>query len=383
MLPQDLYIIIPTGGEGKRLKPYTENRSKPLVPVINNFPILELILYALTHGAKLRKFIFGVKGANHYINLQNYFQGGSGWSGKLGITPQAHFEYQNPNYSDTGNADSARYNIQEFSIDQPVIICQSDNLFWGEDIKNFSEVALKSSYDFVVALTHVQDGSQLGVAEYNPMSHQITNFLEKPGDAYKNGALVNTGIYFIKPSVFNFLHADFGKHVIPQLTAKGLVGGYIFDHPWYDFGNPQEHLASVLSLLRSPTPCMENFLARVCTQYRNENCKVWVRGRSSFALKQALQTIDKIRDGKIKVEGSVFIGKDSVVEDGVYLRNCSIGDLSFVGGGTEVVESNILDAWQIGKNCKIIGSFLGRGGTVADGSLVERQFLGDNSTIGH
>ena len=67
----EVYTIIPTGGDGKRLRPFTETRSKPLVPILNNFPILELILYSLTYGAGLRNFIFGVKGTRHYSYLRD------------------------------------------------------------------------------------------------------------------------------------------------------------------------------------------------------------------------------------------------------------------------------------------------------------------------
>ena len=381
MQDDTIYTIIPTGGEGRRLRPYTESRSKPLVPVINNYPILELVLYSLTHGAGLRNFIFGVKGTKHYTSLQTYFQGGSGWSGKLNITPQAHLEYQNPNYYDTGNADSTRHNIEEFGIKSPIIIAPADNVFWGEDVKELYAAALESPHPFTVGLTRVNDASQLGVAQLDTTSHKITRFLEKPGEEYKNGGLVNTGIYVIKPEVFRYLQGDFGKDVIPNLTSKDKVGGHIVEHTWYDFGNPQVHLESALSLLNSPTPCFENFLARVCNEYKDERSRVWIRGKSSFALEHAMRTLERIKNGQIRVEGNVFIGKDTVVEEGVYLKNCAIGDHSCVGSGCEIVGSNILDAWQIGKNCKIYGSFLGRGGTISDGSLVDRQFLGDNSAV--
>lgn len=378
---EEIYTIIPTGGEGKRLRPYTETRSKPLVPIINNFPILEFILYSLAYGAGLRHFIFGVKGTRHYTFLRDYFEGGSGWSGKLEIEPKAHFEYQNPNYNDTGSADSVRYNINQYEIKTPIIVSQADNLFWGADIKELYNQAMQSPYPFVVGLTKVEDASQLGVAVVDKKSHKVLQFLEKPGEAYKNGGVVNSGIYVIKPQVFNELKDDFGKDTIPALVQKGLVGGFELKHGWYDFGDPHKHLLSTLSLLKNPTPCFENFLSRVCTGLWTDKAKVWVRGKSSFSFRRAQEIIEKIRSGKIIAEGAVFIGKDSVIGDNVYLRDCALGDLAFVGDGCEIVQSNILDAWQIGKNCKIYDSFLGRGGRIADGLELKGQFLGDNSVI--
>jgi len=380
-MTNNVWTIIPTGGEGTRLKPYTNEVSKPLVPLINNFPILELILYSLAYSADLRNFIFGVKGTKHYTNLQNYFQGGSGWSSKLQLEPQAHFEYQNPNYLDNGTADSALYNIKEYNLTTPVIVVQADNLFWGQEISDLYNFALKSKFPFAVGLTHMTEPNNFGVADFDSATKKITKFVEKPLANYAGGALVNTGIYIIKPEVFTYLEYDFGNNVLPKLVAKGLVGGHIFTHRWYDFGNPQEHLASAIDLLRKPSPCFENFLTRVCTIYETSKSRVWVRGRSSFSLARAEEIIARISAGTIKIEGDVFIGKDSVIENGVYLKDCALGDLAFVGERTQIIESNILDAWQIGKNCKITASFFGRGGTVADNVTIAGGFYGHNERI--
>lgn len=375
------YVIIPTGGEGTRLKPYTLTRSKPLVPIINNFPILEFVLYSLAYGANLRHFIFGVKGVRNYTFLRDYFQGGSGWSAKLEIEPTAHFEYQNPNYNDTGSADSARYNIHQYEIKNPVIITQADNLFWGIDIRNLFENSMNSPYPFTIGLTKVKDVSQFGVAIVDSKTNKIEKFIEKPKEGFENGGLINTGIYIIKPQAFNKLKDDFGKDTIPQLVEEGLVAGFELKHKWYDFGNPQEHLNSTLSLLRNPTPCFENFLSRICTGFWTDKVRLWVRGKSNFSYKRALEIIDKVRLGKITAKGSVFIGKDCVIEEGVYLQDCALGDISYIEKGCEIINSNILDAWQIGKNCKIYDSFLGRGGVLADGLQLNQKFLGDNSII--
>lgn len=351
------------------------------MPVINNFPILEMVLYALSYGAGLRHYIFGVKGTKHYVNLQSYFQGGSGWSAKLELKPNVHIEYQNPNYNDNGSADSTRYNIEKYGINEPVIVCPGDNLFFGEDIKNMYEQAINSPYDFTVGLTRVQDPSPYGLACIDESDNRITSFVEKPEIACDDGGLVSTGIYIIKPGVFPYLKHDFGKDVVPELTKLGKVGGYVFKKKWYDFGNPPEHLKNVLDLLENPTPCLGNFLSRVCTEYVNSHMRLWVRGRSRFSRARAQEIVAKVQEGKIKIEGNVFIGKDCVIEDGVSLSNCSVGDLSFIKSCSEISHSNILDAWQIGKNVKVSNSFLGRGGSISDNTVLDKQFIGDNSAL--
>jgi NDP-sugar pyrophosphorylase family protein len=67
----DLRIIIPVGGEAKRLKPLTAEVSKALVRSLNR-PLVEHAMARLASQG-VREFIFGVKGYINYKSLYDYF----------------------------------------------------------------------------------------------------------------------------------------------------------------------------------------------------------------------------------------------------------------------------------------------------------------------
>lgn len=382
-LDNTMWTIITAGGEGLRLRPFTEERSKPLVPLFNNFPITEFVLYTLAYELGLRNFIFGTRGIKHYQNVHTYYQGGSGWTGKLNLSPQVNFEYQNPNYPDKGSADCVAFNINNFKINSPLLIVPCDNLFFAEDIQDLISFGQNSPFPVVVGLKQVQDARFLGLVHMSgAVQNKIDSFQEKPGGTLPIEGLVNTAIYFIKPEVFQYLKGDFGKDTLPKLAEKGLLAGYIFEKPWYELGNPKQHLSNALEILKNPSPSVENFLTRLHTKVESKNAVVWIRGKGSFSKDAATKIEKRIKLDKIKVEGHVVIGKDCQIENDVILNSCSIGDLCHLNSGVSIAESNIFDAWEIGMNATILSSALGRGGKIGEENSITSSTLGDNITIG-
>ena len=69
-------VVIMAGGKGKRLRPYTQNCPKPMLPV-GDKPMLEILLEKCIKSG-FRKFYFSV----NYLKQQiiEYFEDGSKWN---------------------------------------------------------------------------------------------------------------------------------------------------------------------------------------------------------------------------------------------------------------------------------------------------------------
>jgi len=211
-------------------------------------------------------------------------------------------------------------------------------------------------------------------------SQTIESFVEKPAWLKGTPALVNSGVYVIKPAAFPYLKGDFGKETLPVLEKMGLLGGYHFTKPWYDFGSPQFHLTSFQSLMAGSFDYLKPFIKRSYIQVTGKN--VWIRGRDSYSCHISESLKKRIEKGEIKTEGTVLIGRDCFIGPGVNLENASIGDMAVIEGNALIENSNILDAWFISQGVKIKNSFFGRCGMVADFSQIENSFLGDNVEVG-
>jgi NDP-sugar pyrophosphorylase family protein len=377
---QNIWVVFLSGGQGKRMRPYTANTSKALIPLINNFPIAEAIIFNLSKLLNLKNIAFGAKGLNNYKDLQSFFQGGSGWSAKHHISPQTNFEYQHPNYQDKGSADCARYNIGKFNIKTPILVVATDGLHDPEDIKNLIKFSEKTSAPFIMGINKTNNPSEYGIATKINKGGLITEFIEKPKDKKIKTGWANNGIYLIKPEVFPYLQSDFGKDTIPTLISQGKVAGFKFKHPWLDFGNPVLHLQNSLYILNKQP---EYFLKFIKTSHKKINKNLWIRGKSKIALKFSRQIIDKIKTKKIKITGKVIIGKECVIGDNVILENCSIGDYCEVRDNCVIKNSNIMDGWNIEESVVIKSSLFGRIGQASHHCNIENSFLNHNVHLGH
>ncbi|MFC1600578.1 sugar phosphate nucleotidyltransferase [Patescibacteria group bacterium] len=377
---KDYQAIIPLGGDGKRLKPFTKDRSKAVVPLFNNFPITEVGIFNIAKKLGIREFILGVNGYQNYLDIQLYYQGGFGWSNKMGIKPQVHFHYQNPNYNDKGSADSVFYNIRKFDITKPVIVFQNDIIFSPADLYSLVRFSEENNFDFVIGLTQLEKPEEYGLAKLSSNKKTIEKFIEKPENILAKNVLINTGVYVIKPQAFKDLQEDFGKDVLPKLVKTRKLGGYIFKDTWLDFGSAKAHHRSFQNILNQNFSYLLPFLKRTAKNVPNTD--IWIRGLGPQSLKLNENIKTSIENRKITTKGKVIIGNDCMIGDNTFIKSSSIGDMTVIKSGTKIIESNIMDAWQIGENVKIEKSTLGRGGAISNYTRVKLSFLGDNVVIG-
>ncbi|MDD4093535.1 MAG: sugar phosphate nucleotidyltransferase, partial [Methanothrix sp.] len=160
MFPQ---VIATVGGSGTRLYPLTLDQPKPLVELCDTAIISNLFRVLASQGC--RRFILGSKGASNTLNLSNYFKAGEGFFKRLGIADHQDFSYQ-PLYDDKGSADSLRYCMNYYGIDDDLLVVSGDNLI-DIDLKSFVDFHRQHHPLLTVALKELGPGeniSQYGVA---------------------------------------------------------------------------------------------------------------------------------------------------------------------------------------------------------------------------
>jgi len=370
----DTWLIVLSGGSGSRLHPLTDNLSKSIVPFINHYPVTELVLYGLVKELGLKNVIFSAKGFVNYRDLKSFYGGGSGWSAKLGLETPVSFEYQDPNFEDNGSADGVLYNLNRFRINSPVLVIANDGLFSMKDIRLFCEFAINSPYSLSIGLTHVDNPSLYGIADFNSETSQIRSFIEKPKPGEETSCLANGAIYFIKPDVFIDLEGDFAKNTIPKLTKQDKVGGYVLKERWLDTGTLKTFLDSFLAIIDAPFDYIENFLNQI--SIKGNKKRIWIRGTGRYSEPIAQELKERIERGDVVVTGRVIIGKDCVIGDNVHLSNCSIGDSSTIGDDCVISKSNIMDAVSVGPRSLIKYSIIGRGASIEKDSKLSRVCVG-------
>jgi NDP-sugar pyrophosphorylase family protein len=366
--PERLRVIIPVGGKATRLLPLTAETSKAALRLLNR-PLVEFSLLSLASQG-IRHFIFGVKGYTNYRDLYDYFESGYGFSVRYNIKPRIHIKYQ-PNVDDLGSADSARINMEYYEVNSPVFAVQGDNVF-EVSVKDLIRFHREKEALMTIVLREVQNVEGLGIADIDK-NRRIRRFVEKPLPKDAPSNLANTGLYVLSPEIKKVFkengvkqiieeknRLDFGYDFIPYLTQTGRpVYGYPLKGNWFDVGTPKNYLEAMKNLLHGGFSRLKEFGGKI-----SEKQRIWVQGESSDSEKRRQEIIQKIKKGRVEIEGAVLIGRHCQIDDGARIVNSCIDNFTRIGKGVTIENSAILDRTIIGEKAEIRDSIIGRHATI-------------------
>lgn len=129
-------------------------------------------------------------------------------------------------------------------------------LVYGDNFSSFDLASLRRKADDVQTLAVIgfhyrEDVSSSGVAEFD-RNGKIMKFLEKPSAGQTDSNWVNAGLYFLSPSIFDFIppgESDFGRDIFPNLLAKGLpLYGVLQNSAVYAFDTEELYLRNINNL---------------------------------------------------------------------------------------------------------------------------------------
>lgn len=326
-------IVIPTAGFGKRLRPHTWSRPKPLVSVAGK-PVLAHVLDKFSRLAVIDEVIFIV--------------------GYLGEQIEAYVQQTYPHLK-------TRYVVQEELIGQshalwlardglqgPLVIAFVDTLI-ETDLSSLPE----EKADSVVWVKEVPDPRRFGVTEIDPEGW-VQKLIEKPDDMSNNLAVV--GFYYLKQ----------GEQLIAaieeQMQRKTQLKGEFF-------------LADALNIM------LEGGL-----RMRVEEVAVWNDcGKPDAVLETNRWLLDHGHDNSTEhtdLEGVAVI-PPAYIDPSARVEQAVIGPYASIGPGCLIRRSTIQDSIiETGSqviNSSLNGSLIGEDARVNGIEL--RLNLGDTSEI--
>jgi NDP-sugar pyrophosphorylase family protein len=366
MFPQ---VLATVGGSGTRLYPLTLEQPKPLVELCDTAIIAILFRVLAIQGC--RRFILGSKGANNTLNLSNYFKAGEGFFRRLGIDGHEDFSYQ-PLYDDKGSADSMKYCMDYFDINDDLLVVSGDNLI-DIDLKKFVEFHREHKPVLTVAVKELgtkENVSQYGVAKIDE-NMRIKGFVEKPKSGTEPSRMINTAFYLFSPEIRDILHdmgesaRDIGGDLIPYLTENDYpVYGYRIGGYWIDIGTPER-------LHQAAMDCLEGRVRHFDRKYQY--------GPNQWVHPSTLERIKKDLDsGEIKLKGSVSIGRNCFIEKGAVIENSHIGHTSLIGRNAEIKNSLIMSFCNIKRNVVMSRTIVGRHSTIEANSILSANGSGNS-----
>ncbi|MBO3768336.1 MAG: NDP-sugar synthase [Candidatus Brockarchaeota archaeon] len=387
-----LKVVLPVGGEAKRLQPLTALVSKACVRLLNR-PIVEFSMESLAKQG-VKTFIFGVKGYLNYKSLYDYFKEGIGFSARHNISPRVHIKYQ-PNVIDVGNADSVRINFEYLMIVNWIFGVQGDNIF---DIRLREMIEFHKSKNalMTIALASVEKPEEYGIVSLDN-DQRIKSFVEKPKEFKHEGSkLINAGLYLMSPEIkevfekdevkkmiYENKRLDFGMDLIPYLVERDYpVYGYFLDATWFDIGTPQRYLDAMVKILYGKLKTIDEFEVRI-----DNNKPIYVQGQSDESIAKREEIKALYKKGKITINGAALIGRHVLIEENISITDSNIDNFSIIRKGSIVEHSAILDRNLLEEGTLVSNSVVGRHCYIKSSfsnptKIHNLSVIGDNVTIG-
>src|SRR6478672_11709304 len=253
--------IVLGGGQGTRLFPLTQHRSKPAVPIGGSYRLIDIPISNCLHADIRRIFVltqFNSASLNRHISQAYRMDGFS--QGFVDILA-AEQTPDNPNWYQ-GTADAVRQAARHFvRYDADYYLILAGDHLYRMNYTNMVDAHCDTRADITIAVQPVsfEDATGMGIFRFDRLG-RIVAFEEKPkperlreiGQSIPPGAtfaghtadkpfVASMGVYVFSRDVL--LEAiehegatDFGRQIIPAALDKYRVNAHLFRGYWADVG---------------------------------------------------------------------------------------------------------------------------------------------------
>jgi glucose-1-phosphate adenylyltransferase len=278
-LHNEVLALVLGGGQGTRMFPLTQLRSKPAVPIAGKYRLIDIPISNCLHADIRRIFVltqYNSASLNRHIG-QTY---------RMDLFSQGFVEIlaaeQTPDSSSwfQGTADAVRQaarHITRHEADYYVILA-GDHLY-RMDYSEIVDAHIDRQADITIAAQPVtpEDASSMGILRFD-RDGQIIAFDEKPdaarladigrsipvgasfgGHVAEKPFVASLGIYvFSREVLFEVLEqddaTDFGRGIIPHALNQYEVQAHLFRGYWADVGTIQSFYDANVMLTRPDAP---------------------------------------------------------------------------------------------------------------------------------
>jgi glucose-1-phosphate adenylyltransferase len=275
----EVLALILGGGQGRRLFPLTQLRSKPAVPIGGQCRLIDIPISNCLHADIRRIFVltqFNSASLNRHIS-QTY---------RMDLFSQGFVEIlaaeqtpDNPHWFQ-GTADAVRQasrQIERHAADYYLVLA-GDHLY-RMDYVDLVDAHIDRRADITIAAqpVSVDDASEMGILHFD-RGGEIVAFEEKPShdrlgslsQSIPGGAsfiahspdkpfVASMGIYVFSRDVLLEMLAeggatDFGREVIPSALGRYHVNAYLFRGYWADVGTIESFYDANIMLTQAAAP---------------------------------------------------------------------------------------------------------------------------------
>ena len=391
--------VILGGGQGSRLSPLTQTRSKPAVPIGGKYRLVDIPISNCLNSGIHRMFVltqFNSASLNKHIKNTYHF---SHFSDAFVDILAAEQTPENPTWFQ-GTADAVRQTMHhllnhEFEY---VLILSGDQLY-QMDFNEMVNAHIDNGAEITLATIPVtaKDGTDFGILKADE-DNIITSFIEKPNSelilewssdtgpemqSEGRNYLASMGIYIFNKDLLIKIFAenpdekDFGKEIIPRVLSSYKVLSYQYEGYWTDIGNISSFFEANLGLtddipkfnlfdsnhsiftrprMLPPSKILGTTLdkaviAEGCILQADDirHAVVGIRSRIGKFSKvdnayimgsDRYQTLEEIQEENELGRPLIGIGEHCIISNAILDKNCRIGNNVQINGGPHLADGD-------------------------------------------
>ncbi|NJK82137.1 MAG: NTP transferase domain-containing protein [Chloroflexaceae bacterium] len=350
--------VIMAGGGGTRLRPLTINRPKPMVSIADRQAVHHIIELLKKHG--ITDVIITVQYLANVI--QDYYSDGSNYGVNIRYSVET---------TPLGTAGSVKH-AAHLLDDEPFLVISGDALT-DIDLSRLLAFHQRTGSKATLTLTQVPNPLDFGVVIVDEY-HNVQQFLEKPSWGEVFSDTVNTGIYMLDPSIFEYIEpdrmVDWSRDVFPRILEDGhKIMGYIASGYWTDVGTIEEYMRACADYLSGKVN-----LPRVG---KHIGGGVWIENDADIAADAQLHGNIflghgvKIRSG-VHIHGPAFIRPYSIIDAAARIDRSVVWRNSYIGERAELRGAIVLRQCDIRSQVRIFeGAVVGDGVQIGSGAVIQ------------
>ncbi|HIF45516.1 MAG TPA: NDP-sugar synthase [Candidatus Poseidoniales archaeon] len=312
-----MQVVVLAGGVGSRLRPWTNETPKPLLPMLD-LTLLERVVEGIPSNL-VDEVV--VAGGYKIDQIKDYFK-----------QADVDFDVRIVPETEPLGTGGALGNCRDVISGR--FACFNGDIVSSLDIEPMLAQHQKLGVTGSLALWEVEDPTRFGIVGLD-QDNRITQFKEKPRPEEVFSNLINAGSYILEDEIFDMMPKtkhSLEREIFPVLAEEGRLSGLPFEGYFIDAGTPSSWSEGV----------------RTCI----------AEGRFSAGSK----------NGSSWFQNQVHQATDSMIQSDCIIEG-------------EVSNSTILQGARIGTNAKVIDCLVGRGAQIGANSLLNAVIIGHGAII--
>ncbi len=319
-----MQVVVLAGGFGTRLRPWTSEIPKPILPMLDK-TLLEHVVEVVPSG-KVDEVV--VAGGYKVDDIEEYFN-----------EADVPYDVRIVKETEPLGTGGALGNCRDVVSGQ--FVCLNGDIISSLDMQVGLDLHQKNGGIGTLALWEVEDPTRFGIVGLDD-DQRITQFKEKPAPEEVFSNLINAGSYLFEDDIFDYIpmgRSSLEREVFPILAKERELNGFSFDGYFIDAGTP----------------------------------KSWSLGVEASIAHQRWKSGKRI-DSNWHADNSIDIHGDSKVENSMLSTGASIMS-------AHLSKCSLLNNVRVGSNSKLNETLIGRNSTIGENCTLDNVVVDHNSIV--